>query len=195
VTAEPDRFYLPARGDPQCGRGENDAVSDTAVTLSRFILAAGAVIAAVLPFDIYSTADERANVTSGKFVDATQHSGVSFLHRASPTSKKYLPETMGSGVALFDYDNDGLLDLYLVNGAPIAGPTLPGAIPKKDGPSYWNRLYYQRKDGAFEDVTEHAGVAGYGYEMGVAVGDYDNDGYEDLYVTEYEHNILYHKQQ
>lgn len=99
---------------------------------------------------------------------------------------------MGAGVALFDYDNDGLLDLYLVNGAPINDPTAPGTIPQKNGPSYWNRLYHQKKDGTFEDVTEKAGVAGTGYGMGVAVGDYDNDGFEDLYVTQYGRNILYH---
>lgn len=128
----------------------------------------------------------------GNFVDITQAAGVHFLHKASPTSKKYLPETMGAGVALFDYDNDGLLDLYLVNGASISDPTPAGAIPKKDGPGYWNRLYHQKKDGVFEDVTERAGVAGTGYGMGVAVGDYDNDGYEDLYVTQYGRNILYH---
>lgn len=129
---------------------------------------------------------------SGKFVDITQTSGVRFLHRASPTSRKYLPETMGAGVALFDFDNDGLLDLYLLNGAPLADPTAAGTIPKKNGPEYWNRLYRQHKDGTFEDVTERAGVAGTGYGMGVAVGDYDNDGNEDLYVTQYGRNILYH---
>lgn len=99
---------------------------------------------------------------------------------------------MGAGVALFDYDNDGLLDIYFVNGAPISDPTPPGTIPQKNGPQYWNRLYHQKKDGTFEDVTEHAGVAGTGFGMGVAVGDYDNDGYEDLYVTQYGRNILYH---
>jgi enediyne biosynthesis protein E4 len=98
---------------------------------------------------------------------------------------------MGSGVALFDYDNDGLLDLYLVNGARIEDPTPPGTIPKKDAPQYWNRLYHQNKDGTFEDVTEHAGVAGIGYGMGVATADYDNDGFEDLYVTAYGQNTLY----
>ncbi len=128
----------------------------------------------------------------GKFEDITQAAGVRFLHKASPTSKKYLPETMGSGVALFDYDNDGLLDLYLVNGALIDDPTPAGTIPQKNGPQYSNRLYHQKKDGTFEDVTERAGVAGTGYGMGVAVGDYDNDGYEDLFVTQYGRNILYH---
>jgi enediyne biosynthesis protein E4 len=130
--------------------------------------------------------------TPGNFVDMTERCGVHFLHRASPTAKKYLPETMGAGVAVFDYDNDGLLDLYFVNGAPIADSTSAGTIPKKTGPEYWNRLYRQKKDGTFEDVTERAGVAGTGYGMGVAVGDYDNDGYEDLFVTQYGRNILYH---
>jgi hypothetical protein len=85
-----------------------------------------------------------------------------------------------------------LLDIYFVNGAPIADPTPAGTIPRKNGPSYFNRLYHQRKDHTFEDVTERAGVAGTGYGMGVATGDYDNDGFEDLYVTQYGRNILYH---
>ena len=76
----------------------------------------------------------------GDFVDATQQLGISFRQQASPTSKKYLPETMGSGVALFDYDNDGLLDIFIANGAPISDPTARGTIPKKTGPDYWNRL-------------------------------------------------------
>src|SRR5581483_8906957 len=99
--------------------------------------------------------------------------------------------TMGAGVALFDYDNDGLLDMYFVNGAPIADPSPPGTIPKKSGPQYWNRLFHQKQDGTFEDVTERAGLAGFGYGMGVAAGDFDNDGFEDLYVTSYGHNALY----
>ena len=122
----------------------------------------------------------------------TASSGVRFDYQASHTSKKYLLETMGSGVALFDYDNDGRLDLFVVNGAPIADPTPKGAIPQKAGPEYWNRLYHQKPDGTFEDVTEKAGLQGAGYGMGVAVGDYDNDGYEDLYVTAYGGNRLYH---
>jgi hypothetical protein len=128
----------------------------------------------------------------GRFVDVTQRLGVNFQHQASHTSKKYLPETMGSGVALFDYDNDGRLDIFLVNGAPLSDPTPKGTIPKKTGPKYWNRLYHQKADGTFEDVTEKAGLQGTGYGMGVAVGDYDNDGYEDLYVTAYGGNKLYH---
>ena len=126
------------------------------------------------------------------FVDITQRLGVNFQYRASHTSRKYLLETMGPGVALFDYDNDGRLDIYLVNGAPLADPTPKGTIPQKSGSQYWNRLYHQKPDGTFEDVTEKAGLQGAGYGMGVAVGDFDNDGYEDLYVTAYGGNKLYH---
>jgi len=130
--------------------------------------------------------------TPGHFVDVTSQSHLAFLGRASHTRTKYLLETMGSGVALFDYDNDGLLDIFLVNGAPIANPTPKGTIPEKTGPEYWNRLFHQKKDGTFEDVTEKAGLQGIGYGMGVAAADYDNDGYEDLYVTGYGGNHLYH---
>jgi hypothetical protein len=127
-----------------------------------------------------------------KFTDVTTALGINFEYLASHTSKKYLIETMGSGVALFDYDNDGRLDIFVVNGAPLSDPTPKGTVPQKSGPKYWNRLYHQKPDGTFEDVTEKAGLAGAGYGMGVAVGDYDNDGFEDLYVTAYGGNKLYH---
>ena len=133
-----------------------------------------------------------ANLAADDFVDITAGSGVRFRHVASHTSKKYLLESMGSGVALFDYDNDGRLDIFLVNGAPLTDPTPKGTIPGKTGPEYANRLYHQKADGTFEDTTEKAGLAGIGYGMGVAVGDYDNDGLEDLYVTAYGGNRLYH---
>ena len=133
-----------------------------------------------------------ANDTSGMFTDITERSGVHFENVASHTSRKYLLETMGSGVALFDYDNDGRLDLFLVNGAPLADPTPAGTVPQKEGPKSWNRLYHSKSDGTFEDVTEKAGLQGAGYGMGVAAGDYDNDGFEDLYVTAYGGNKLYH---
>ncbi len=126
------------------------------------------------------------------FVDNTQRLGVNFQYRASHTSRKYLLETMGTGVALFDYDNDGRLDIYLVNGAPLSDPTRKGTVPEKTDSQYWNRLYHQKPDGTFEDVTEKAGLEGTGYGMGVAVADYDNDGFEDLYVTAYGGNKLYH---
>jgi enediyne biosynthesis protein E4 len=129
---------------------------------------------------------------SGKFVDVTEKLGIHLKQRASKTSKKYLLETMGSGVAVFDYDNDGRLDIFFANGARIDDPMPKGSIPQKDGPEYWNRLYHQKADGTFEDVTAKAGLAGSGYSTGVAVGDYDNDGFEDLFVAGYGHSTLYH---
>jgi hypothetical protein len=127
----------------------------------------------------------------GHFVDATAKLGVHFQHVASHTSKKYLVETMGAGAALFDYDDDGRLDIFLVNGTALPDPAPKGAIPKKTTEREWNRLYHQKPDGTFEDVTQRAGLQGAGYGMGVAVGDFDNDGYEDLYVTAYGGNTLY----
>jgi hypothetical protein len=138
------------------------------------------------------TAPNATNVIPGNFVDITKASRIDFTAVASHTSKKYLLETMGSGVAIFDYDGDGRLDVFFANGAPLSDPTAKEAIPRKDGPASWNRLYHQNADGTFEDVTEKAGLKGTGYAMGVAVGDYDNDGHEDLYVTGYGGNHLYH---
>jgi enediyne biosynthesis protein E4 len=133
-----------------------------------------------------------APASSEVFSDVTQKLGVSYEYKPSHTSRKYLLETMGPGVAVFDYDNDGRLDIFVVNGAPIADPTPKKTVPAKTGPEYWNRLYHQKPDGTFEDVTQKAGLQGTGYGMGVAVGDYDNDGFEDLYVTAYGLNRLYH---
>jgi len=130
-----------------------------------------------------------------QFVDITSQSHVDFTQENSATSNKYLIETMGGGVALFDYDNDGRLDIFLTNGARLADPMPDGAKPDKSDKKYWNRLYHQNADGTFTDVTERAGLTGMPqgyYSMGVAVGDYDNDGFEDLYVTGYGGNILYH---
>jgi len=138
-----------------------------------------------------SPSDPQAAIP-GRFVDITDKAGVHFLHQAPHTSRKYLIETMGSGVALFDCDNDGRLDLYLVNGAPYADPEPKGTIPQKTGPEYWNRMYHQKPDGSFEDITVKSGLQGVGYGMGVAVADYDNDGYEDVFVTSYGGNRLYH---
>ena len=121
--------------------------------------------------------------------------GLDFTLQNSPTPQKYLIETMPGGVALLDYNNDGLLDIFLVNGGRITSPmSSPDNFDRHD-PKYWNRLYRQNKDGSFTDVTEAAGLANAGdgnYGQGVAVGDYDNDGYPDLYVTSYGKNTLYH---
>ncbi len=99
---------------------------------------------------------------------------------------------MGGGVAMFDYDNDGRMDLFFTNGAALKDPMPRTEMPDKRDPKFWNRLYHQKKDGTFEDVTESAGLRGDGYSMGVAAADYDNDGFTDLYVTGYGGNHLYH---
>src|SRR6267154_358668 len=122
---------------------------------------------------------------AGRFVDITTKSDVSFVGQASHTSKKYLLETMGSGVALFDYDNDGLLDIFFVNGAGLADPTPKGTIPQKTAPKYWNRLYHNNGDGTFTDVTDKSGTGGSGWSTSAAWVDLDNDGLLDLFVLRY----------
>jgi len=127
--------------------------------------------------------------------DVIQPRGLDFTLQNSPTPQKYLIETMPGGVALLDYNNDGLLDIFLVNGGRVTSPMQSPEDFDRHDPRYWNRLYRQNKDGSFTDVTQQAGLANAGdgnYGMGVAVGDYDNDGYPDLYVTSYGKNILYH---
>ena len=119
-----------------------------------------------------------------RFEDITAQSGVNFLENSSPTPNKNQPETMISGIALLDYDNDGYLDIFFLNGAAI--PSL-----KKDSPKYYNRLYHNNHDGTFTDVTEKAGLAGDGYDMGVAVGDFDNDGWPDIFIASVTKNHLY----
>jgi hypothetical protein len=120
-----------------------------------------------------------------QFEDIAAKAGVHFTTENSPTPNKNQIETMVSGVGLLDYDGDGYLDIYLVNGAAI--PSL-----QKDSPMYWNRLYRNNHDGTFTDVTERAGVAGAGYGMGVAVGDYDNDGRPDIFLANVTGNQLFH---
>jgi len=121
--------------------------------------------------------------------------GVDFVLHNSPTSQKYLIETMPGGVALLDYNNDGLLDIFFVNGGGVRDIMGSPTSFDRRNPAYWNRLYRQNPDGTFIDVTEQAGLADAGdsnYGMGVAVGDYDNDGFPDIYVTSFGKNVLYH---
>ena len=120
-----------------------------------------------------------------RFEELARAAGLHFTLNSSTTPQRYSIETMTGGVAAFDYDNDGLLDLFFTNGAAI--PSL-----EKTGPAYWNRLFHNNGDGTFTDVTEKAGVQGIGYSMGVAAGDFDNDGFVDLYVTGVNHNQLLH---
>ena len=125
------------------------------------------------------------------FSDITAAAKINFKHAASPTAQKYLLETMGAGVALFDFDNDGRLDLYFTNGAAIRDPMPKGKMPEKSDSKFWNRLFRQKPDGTFEDATEKAGVKGEGYSFGVAAGDYNRDGLTDLFVTRYGGASLY----
>jgi hypothetical protein len=136
-----------------------------------------------------------ASAADVQFTDITQAVGIDFKHENSATSNKYLIETMGGGVALFDYNNDGRLDVFFTNGAKLEDPMSTGQQPDKSDRRFWNRLYRQNADGTFSDVTEKAGLTGMPqnrYGMGAAVGDYDNDGFQDLYVTNYGGNTLYH---
>ena len=111
--------------------------------------------------------------------------GVEFVTNNSPTPDKNQPEAMVAGVAVFDYDGDGYADIYLVNGGQM--PSL-----RRDGPQFENRLYHNNGNLTFTDVTGKAGLAGAGYGMGVAVGDYDNDGHPDLYLSSLTSNQLFH---
>jgi hypothetical protein len=131
------------------------------------------------------TAPPEVHTQSIRFEDILAHSKIQFTLKNSLSPQHYSIETMLGGVALFDYDNDGLLDIFFTNGAAI--PSL-----SKSDPSYSNRLFHNNGDGTFTDVTEKAGLAGIGYSMGAAAADYDNDGYADLYVTGVNRNQLFH---
>ncbi len=119
------------------------------------------------------------------FRNTIKESKIDFTLRNSVSTQRYSIETMLGGVALIDYNNDGLLDIFFTNGAAI--PSL-----EKTGPEYSNRLFRNNGDGTFTDVTAKAGLQGIGYSMGVAAADYDNDGFVDLYVTGVNHNQLFH---
>lgn len=114
-------------------------------------------------------------------------SGIIWTHSAGKSPDKHLPETSGAGCAFLDYDNDGWMDIYLVNSGKANFYTPPHPLR--------NALYKNNRDGTFTDVTQKAGVVGGGYGMGVAVGDYDGDGFPDIYVTQFGRNILYHNNQ
>ena len=119
-----------------------------------------------------------------QFENAAPGCGLDFVLRNDASGRKYQVETVLGGLGVIDFDNDGWPDLYCVNGAAL--PSL-----QKTDPRFFNRLYRNNRDGTFSDVTQKAGVQGHGYEMGVAVGDYNNDGFEDIYVVGVHGNTLY----
>ncbi len=126
------------------------------------------------------TASEGSSIT---FRDITERAGIHFVHNNGAYGKKYLPETMGPGVAFIDYDNDGWPDIFIVNGTNWPGQPSKHSTPK---------LYHNNHDGTFTDVTHKAGLDIEILGMGVAVGDYDNDGYDDLFVTAMGQSHLFH---
>ncbi len=131
-----------------------------------------------------AAASPTSSIAPIRFRNVTEQARLDFVLRNDASPRKYQIETMTGGVAVIDYDNDGWLDIYFVNGAEL--PAM-----KKSSPKFWNRLYRNNRDGTFIDVTEKAGVKGEGYSMGVAVADYDNDGDQDLFVAGVNRNLLF----
>lgn len=129
--------------------------------------------------------DPKGTVPVIRLENTAVAAGLDFVLRNDATGRKYQVETMPGGLAVIDFDNDGWPDIYAINGAAL--PSL-----QKHHPGFYNRLYRNNRDGTFADVTERSGVSGKGYSMGAAVGDLDNDGWEDLYVVGVNENILYH---
>jgi enediyne biosynthesis protein E4 len=147
------------------------------------------LFAALLPFSLLLAVQEPPSKSPkpplAYFTDIAKQAGLTMTNTfGGVSSKKYIIETTGTGVAIFDYDNDGWPDIFLVNGTKLEG------FPAGQAPT--NHLYHNNHDGTFTDVTEKAGLAHTGWGQGVCVGDYDNDGFEDLYVTYYGKNVLYH---
>ncbi|MFQ6040852.1 MAG: FG-GAP repeat domain-containing protein, partial [Candidatus Poribacteria bacterium] len=119
------------------------------------------------------------------FTDVAASSGIHFVHTDGNSGKRFVLEILGGGAAFFDYDNDGFLDIYFVNAAPLIEPKEKMDVEPK------NALYHNNGDGTFTDVTELAGVGHKGYGVGCSAGDYDNDGDLDLYITNFGPNVLY----
>jgi hypothetical protein len=141
------------------------------------------------PATVAAPAEAELRPTPGKpwFEDVTAKAGIDFVHFDSATPMHYIPEVMGSGIGWVDYDGDGWPDLFCVQAGHVLGPK-PGEAPPT------HKLYRNNRDGTFTDVTHQVGLDKSGYGMGVAVGDYDNDGFDDLFVTYLDHAALYHNE-
>jgi hypothetical protein len=150
----------------------------------RRLLRSFATLAAASPFCATSFGAAATSAERPTFEEVPASiSGITWVHTAGKSAEKHLPETSGAGCAFLDFDNDGWMDIYLVNSGKSDFYDPPRPLR--------NALYHNNRDGTFTDVTVKAGVPGGGYGMGVAVGDYNGDGYPDLYVTQYGRNILY----
>jgi hypothetical protein len=132
----------------------------------------------------HSDENEQPASNHSIFKDYTQQLRLDFTQAASSDKCYFMPESMGSGAAFLDYDNDNDLDIYLINLAPHHPGQIDSIIMK-------NRLFRQEEDGTFSDVTDHSGLGDTGFGMGVAVGDLNNDGFDDVYVTNYGRDALY----
>jgi hypothetical protein len=161
-----------------------DSLKSIAVILLSVMMNLG-VAGQVAPAEKRSTGAKAPAAPSSAvtFQDVTQSAGIRFTHNNGAYGKKYLPETMGPGVAFIDYDNDGWPDIFLVNGTDWPGHATKHSTPK---------LYHNNHDGTFTDVTHRAGLDVEMFGMGVAVGDFDNDGFDDLFVTAYGQSRLFH---
>ncbi len=148
----------------------------------RSLLSGVLLLATLLALAGWSAPTEKS-APGTRFRDITQSAGIRFVHNTGAFGKKYLPETMGPGVAFIDYDGDGWQDIFLVNGMDWPGHLRQHSTPK---------LYRNNHDGTFTDVTVRAGLAVELYGLGVAVGDYDNDGHDDLFVTALGQSHLFH---
>src|SRR5712664_397809 len=149
----------------------------------RHFKLAPALLSLILNLPLITSAQAAKPIVTFAEVPASK-SGITWVHNNAHSSERYLPETVGAGCAFLDYDNDGWMDIYMVNSGPCDFYTPPRPLK--------NALYRNNRDGTFTDVTDKAGVAGGTFGMGVAVGDYDNDGYPDILVTSYGRCILYH---
>ncbi|MCJ7753317.1 MAG: VCBS repeat-containing protein, partial [Thermoanaerobaculales bacterium] len=165
-------------------RGRHRRAVPVAVRVGVGLMVAAIWPAGLVQSDPPSGDDQAPPAGLIRFEDRQPISGIGFVLDNSTTPDKQIIDSMLGGLAVFDFDNDGLLDIFFTNGAKS-----PGLV--KDDPRFWNRLYRNQGDGTFRDVTDHAGVQGEGYSMGVAAGDFDNDGLTDLYVTGVNRNILY----
>ena len=166
-----------ATGSRFCRGGNRGLGRPSTAALARMAAISGALFLSAAPI---SKTDAQI-----RFEDRQLGSRINFVLNNSTTPDKPMIDSVLGGVAVLDFDQDGYLDVFFTNGARI--PSL-----EKDDTSFHNRLYRNNHDGTFTDVTTHAGVMGAGYSMGVAVGDYDNDGYPDLFVAGVNRNILYH---